>query len=73
MTLFLIIDKVMGRMLVIEQTEDLNKLFMKDPSPGKRKKLRIDYVTRGVTGNLRVRVADDKLVASIGKYTRLLM
>jgi len=58
-------NKVVGRMLVIEQSEDLNKLFMKDPSPGKRKKLRIEYVTRGITGNLRVRVADDKLVASI--------
>ena len=55
----------MGRSLIIEPTEDLNKLFLKDPSPGKRKQLRIEYVTRGFTGNLRIRELDDRLTAAV--------
>lgn len=51
---------------MLDSNVDLNKLFLKDPSPGKRKALRIDYVTRGFTGNLRIRELNDKLVAGIG-------
>ena len=58
--------QVVGRTLVLDNNVDLNKLFLKDPSPGKRKVLRIDYVTRGFTGNLRIRELNDKLVAGIG-------
>ena len=66
MTMNFVSGQVVGRTLVLDNNVDLNKLFLKDPSPGKRKVLRIDYVTRGFTGNLRIRELNDKLVAGIG-------
>eukprot|EP01034_Spumella_vulgaris_P024631 gene24631-30999_t len=58
-------NQVRGRELVIDTDRNLNKMFLIDPSPGKRKQLRVEYVTRGFTGNLRVREKDDCLVAGI--------
>jgi hypothetical protein len=56
---------VVGRSLVIERDINLNKYFHIDPSPGKRKHLRINYLTKGFTGNVRVREKGDCLVAGI--------
>jgi len=56
---------VQGRTLLIERDLDLNAFFRWDPSPGKRKQLQIHYVTKGFTGNLRVREKNDGLVAAI--------
>jgi hypothetical protein len=56
---------VVGKSLCIETGCDLNRLFQFDPSPGKRKQLRIAYMTKGFTGNLRVREKQDLLVAGI--------
>ena len=57
--------QVKDRTLVLEREVNLNKLFRRDPSPGKRKQLHVAYLTRGFTGNLRVREKDDCLVASV--------
>ncbi len=43
-------NTVVGRNLILDTDVDLNKKFMIDPSPGKRKQLKIEYVTRGFTG-----------------------
>lgn len=56
---------VVGRSLTIERDVNLSKTFKKDPSVGKRKLLKINYITRGFSGNLRVREKDDCLVASV--------
>ncbi|KAJ1379607.1 hypothetical protein B484DRAFT_460406 [Ochromonadaceae sp. CCMP2298] len=56
---------VVGKSLCIETGVDLNRLFQFDPSPGKRKQLHIAYMTKGFTGNLRVREKQDLLVAGI--------
>ena len=57
--------QVVGRSLTIEREVNLNKLFHWDPSPGKRKHLKIHYLTKGFTGNVRVREKEDCLVAGI--------
>jgi hypothetical protein len=57
--------QVQGRELIIERDVNLNKLFHWDPSPGKRKHLNIQYLTKGFTGNVRVREKSDCLVATI--------
>lgn len=56
---------VEGRQLIIDTSVNLNELFYVDPSPGKRKQLRVEYMTRGFTGNLRVREKDDLLATAI--------
>jgi hypothetical protein len=56
---------VKGRTLCIERTENLNDMVRRDPCPGTRKKLKIEYTTRGLVGNLRVRELNDHLVATI--------
>ena len=57
--------QVSGRELIIEREVNLNKLFHFDPSPGKRKHLNIQYLTKGFTGNIRVREKNDLLVAGV--------
>jgi hypothetical protein len=57
--------RVQGACLCIEEQEDLNKLFTIDPCPGMRKQLRIDYVSRGFIGNIRVREKEGLLAASV--------
>lgn len=54
-----------GRNLEITRDMNLNEIFHKDPCPGRRKQLKIEYIMRGFTGNLRVREKDDCLVANI--------
>lgn len=54
-----------GRNLEITREMNLNEIFHKDPCPGRRKQLKIEYIMRGFTGNLRVREKDDCLVANI--------
>lgn len=58
---------VTGRMLKIERSVDLCQALRCDPCPGIRKQLKIDYTTRGFSGNLRVKVnlATDCLAATI--------
>ncbi len=56
---------VKGNTLIIEEDVNLNKVFKIDPSPGRQKKLQIKYITRGFTGNLRVREKNDLFVAGI--------
>ena len=58
-------SKVKGRILSIGKEEDLHRLFSKDPCPGIRKQLRVQYITRGFTGNIRVREKNDTLIAGI--------
>ena len=43
-------NTVIGRNLILDTDVDLNKKFLIDPSPGKRKQLRVEYITRGFTG-----------------------
>ncbi len=56
---------VVGRTLIIEKDLNLNVFFKRDPSPGRQKQLQIKYITRGFTGNLRVREKNDYLVAGV--------
>ena len=56
---------VKGRTLCIERSENINDMVRRDPCPGTRKKLKIEYTTRGLVGNLRVREVNDCLVAGI--------
>lgn len=57
--------KVDTKVLRIDTEEDLHAVLGSDPCPGLRKQLRIEYVTRGFCGNLRVREKDGHLAASI--------
>jgi len=57
--------KVKGQVLCIEQSENLNHWLVRDPCPGIHKQLRIEYITRGFYGNVRVREKDDLLVAGV--------
>lgn len=54
-----------GRALQIDKGTDLAALFKIDPSPGRNKKLKISYISRGYSGNVRVRERDDCLVAGL--------
>jgi hypothetical protein len=56
---------VKGPTLIIERELNLNKYFKVDPSPGRQKELAISYLTRGFTGNLRVREKQDLLFAGV--------
>lgn len=58
-------NKVVGRVLTVGTDVDLSVLFRRDPSPGKRKQLRISYITKGYIGNIRVREKRDFLIAGI--------
>lgn len=57
--------KAHERALVIDKYTDVTALFKVDPSPGRNKKLKIFYISRGYTGNLRVREKDDCLAAGL--------
>lgn len=57
--------QVKGRRLIVGSDVNLNRMFRMDPSPGKRKQLKIEYLTRGFTGSIRVREKNDCLVAGI--------
>lgn len=48
--LYCICCPLTGRTLTIEREVNLNKLFHWDPSPGMRKHLNIQYLTKGFTG-----------------------
>eukprot|EP01039_Chlorochromonas_danica_P004092 gene4092-4478_t len=54
-----------GEALTIPKGTNLTKLFRNDPSPGRKKQLRISYISRGYRGNLRIREKDDYLVAGL--------
>jgi hypothetical protein len=56
---------VKGRVLDITREVNLNEVFHKDPSPGRRKQLKIEYIMRGFRGNLRVREKNDCVVANV--------
>ncbi len=49
----------------MEQGLDLSTIFKVDPCPGRKKQLKIEYMSRGLTGNLRVREREDCLVANV--------
>lgn len=55
---------VNGRFLNIDRNIDLDKLFT-NPCRGLQKKLKIDYVSRGFSGCIRIREKNDALVATI--------
>ena len=57
-------NMVQGRQMVFDPKTKLNELFG-DPCPGTRKALKVEYVTRGFTGNLRIREKDGYLVAAL--------
>ena len=56
---------VKGRMLHIGTEVNLTKAFSKDPCPGMRKQLRVEYVTRGFIGQVRVREKDDVFITNV--------
>jgi hypothetical protein len=58
-------DMVEGKMLHIGTDVDLVSVFSKDPCPGMRKQLRINYVTRGFIGQTRVRELNDCFITNI--------
>ena len=57
--------RVVDRKLRIPTDLPLDKIFSKDPSPGIRKQLKVEYVTRGFVGAVRVREVKDQFVSSV--------
>ena len=43
----------------------LDKIVSKDPCPGIRKQLRVEYVTRGFMGAVRVREVGDGWISNV--------
>jgi len=55
---------VKGRSLIIPKEIDLDEL-LQNPCPGVKKTLRVEYVTRGFQGTIRVREKNDYLSAAL--------
>ncbi len=55
---------VVGRVLALERDVNLNDLFKRDPSPGKRKQLKIAYLTRFVYSTDGIIVANMAIAAT---------
>jgi len=57
--------QVVDRKLRIPTDMPLDKIFVKDPCPGIRKQLKVEYVTRGFIGAVRVREVNDGWISNV--------